>query len=84
MYDAVKQIVEDCKRVGVYLVPVGEVEQWQPTDIEGAPSQKRKAEWANWAAAAIRQNAQPWAALLHFMKSLEAFEKLEAQRIANE
>lgn len=84
LYEAVKQIVEDCKRVGLYLVPVGEVEQWEPAGLEGAPSQKRKAEWANWAAANIRLNPEPWADLQYFIRTLEAYEKLEAQRIATE
>lgn len=84
LYHGVRQIIEDCKRLGIYLVPVGEVEQWEPSGVEGAPSQKKKAEWANWAAAHIRQNPALWAELQHFIRGLEAFEKPEAQRIANE
>jgi hypothetical protein len=84
IYAGVKDVVAECKRVGILLVPVGEVENWQPSTVTDAPSHKKKAEWANWAAAHIRRSPEPWGELHEFTRSLETFEKLEAQGIASE
>ena len=84
LYGSVNEIVESCKRLGIFLVPVGEVEQWEPKGIVDAPSQKRKAEWANWAATEIRHTSGNWHALQQFMGDLEAFDDAEARRIAEE
>ncbi|HEY8747794.1 MAG TPA: AAA family ATPase [Tepidisphaeraceae bacterium] len=84
LYEALTQIIEDCKPLGVFLVPVGEVEQWEPAGIDDAPSHRKKAEWANWAAADVRRRPDAWSELHQFTRSLEAFEQAEALRIANE
>ena len=44
-----------CRSVGVFLVPVGELEFWVPVLVVSRPSKKKKAEWANYAANRIRE-----------------------------
>ena len=44
-----------CRSVGVFDVPVGELEFWVPVLVVSRPSKKNKAEWADYAANRIRE-----------------------------
>lgn len=82
--NAILGILNECKQVGLFLVPVGELEQWEPGELTGAPSQKRKAEWATWASANIRQDPRLWENLQQFVGEIEQAELREAARISAE
>lgn len=54
VYSDLSALLSDCRSHGLFLVPVGELEDWVPELTADGPSKKKKAEWANYAASKLR------------------------------
>jgi hypothetical protein len=66
----VDQIIDRCKPLGLFLVPVGELEYWAPDVMEGIS--KRKAEWANEAALRIAKGPEKATDVIGFVRAIAA------------
>ncbi len=73
--------VNRCKRYGLFLVPVGELEDWVPHLVQDGPSRKKKAEWANYAANQIRESPSQEGDVWEFVKSMAFFQEHESSRL---
>ncbi|WLD11877.1 TOPRIM nucleotidyl transferase/hydrolase domain-containing protein [Planctellipticum variicoloris] len=82
IHDGLKDIVSQCAKLGLFLVPVGELECWAPELMKDGPSRRRKSEWANEASARIRSNPSMARDLLDFMGAIALYQAAEAKRIA--
>ena len=82
VYEGLKAIVEKCRAAaGVLLVPVGELEHWEPEMMVGL-NKERKAEWANDAAMRIREEPAKLGELREFMRSMAEYHAAESVRLA--
>jgi hypothetical protein len=66
------QLVRDLAQHGLFLVPVGELEQWLP-DSQVSVSKERKPEWANAAAAYIRSVEPQNDGIWKFIRGVASF-----------
>jgi hypothetical protein len=73
LHGEVVGLLADLKRQGIFLVPVGELEQWQPVDSEGAPGKSAKGEWASWAAEQVFEHPGQWSDLTKFVGEVVYF-----------
>ncbi len=80
-YDLVA-FLNRCKSVGVFLVPVGELEDWVPDLVVLGPSKKKKAEWANYAANQIRETPSRQDDVWEFLRQMASFQRDEGARLA--
>lgn len=71
-----------CRSVGVFLVPVGELEDWVPDLVASGPSKKKKAEWANYAANRIRETPPQQNDVWDFVRQMASFQRDEGARLA--
>jgi energy-coupling factor transporter ATP-binding protein EcfA2 len=76
------QIINECREVGLFLVPVGELEYWARDVMAGGPSKTKKSEWANEAARRIRAARDYHADIFQFMQEIERFHNDEIKRLA--
>ena len=76
---ALSEIVGLCKHMGLFLVPVGELEYWIP-DL--GVSKSKKSEWANAAATRIGDDAQAASTVIEFVKAIAKRLEDERNRIA--
>lgn len=81
IYKALKSLVADCHRIGLCLVPVGELEYWSPA-LKVSAGKSKKAEWANEAATRLRASPDDASDLLQFMSLIGKFHTSEAARIS--
>ncbi len=70
--DAVKQIVQDLNKYGLFMVPVGELEQWFEQS-EVLVTKQNKPAWANAAAAYIRNNEVREDGVWEFIRAVARF-----------
>lgn len=71
-----------CRSHGVFLVPVGELEDWASHLLAGGPSKRKKAEWANYAANRIRETAAGGDDIWDFVRQIASFQRDESIRLA--
>ena len=71
------EIIATCEALGLFLVPVGELEYW--TSQHG---RSRKAEWANEAARRIRSSPDEAKELIAFVENVGKFQLASAERLA--
>lgn len=71
-----------CRSHGIFLVPVGELEDWVPNLVAGGPSKKRKAEWANYAANQIRETPVGQDDVWEFVRQMANFQRDLGARLA--
>ena len=71
-----------CRTYGVFLVPVGELEDWVPHLVTTGQSKKKKAEWANHAANQIREHALEQGDVWDFVRQIASFQGDEGARLA--
>ena len=77
-----ERIIQQCRRVGLFLVPVGELEYWARELMADGPSKLRKSEWANEAVRRIRATKVHEADIFQFMAGIEQFHVRETERLA--
>lgn len=80
-YDLVA-FLNKCRSVGVFLVPVGELEDWVSDLVASGPSKKKKAEWANYAANRIRETQPRQDDVWDFVRQMASFQRDEGARLA--
>ena len=71
-----------CRRHGLFLVPVGELEHWCSELMRDGPSRTRKSEWANEAAIRIRANPEGAVDVCSFMRAVTQCQRDQANRYA--
>ena len=82
VYHDLVAFLNKCRSVGIFLVPVGELEGWVSDLVISGPSKRRKAEWANYAANQIRE-AQPRADdVWDYIRKIGMFQQDEGARLA--
>lgn len=82
VYHDLEAFLNRCRSVGIFLVPVGELEDWVCDVVIDGPSKKKKAEWANFAASQIREcqprNDDVW----DYIRKIAMFQRDEGARLA--
>ncbi|QDT79453.1 hypothetical protein Mal35_29110 [Gimesia maris] len=71
-----------CQEIGIFLVPVGELEDWVPDLVKNGPSKKKKAEWANYAAIQIRETNPRENDIWDFVCKIAMFQRDDGARLA--
>jgi len=82
VYHDLVAFLHRCRSHGVFLVPVGELEDWVPQLVSGGPSKKKKAEWANHAANRIRETTPGPDDVWDFVRPMASFQRDEGARLA--
>jgi hypothetical protein len=82
VYHNLRAFLSRCRSHGVFLVPVGQLEDWVPHLVTEGPSKKRKAEWANYAANRIRETPPGGNDVWDFVRQMAAFQRDEGARLA--
>jgi hypothetical protein len=82
VYHDLVAFLNRCRSVGVFLVPVGELEDWVPDLVVSGPSKKKKAEWANYAANRIRETTSRRDDVWDFVRQMATFQRDEGARLA--
>jgi ABC-type Na+ transport system ATPase subunit NatA len=82
VYHDLVAFLNRCRTVGVFLVPVGELEDWVPDLVTSGPSKKKKAEWANFAANRIRETPSRSDDVWDFVRQMATFQRDEGARLA--
>ena len=73
--------IKKSSRVGLHLVPVGELEFWLAERMKDV-SKKNKAEWANKAAICIREAGSPKNDVWGFVRNVAEYQRDEASKLA--
>ena len=81
VYHDLLAFLNRCREYGIFLVPVGELEDWIPNLVQNGPSKKKKAEWANYAATQIRESPPDDDNIWKFVRSMSSFQQHEIKRI---
>jgi hypothetical protein len=82
VYHDLVAFLNRCRSHGVFLVPVGELEDWVPQLVTDGPSKKKKAEWANYAANQIRAMPPGAGDVWDFVRQMANFQRDEGARLA--
>ena len=82
VYHELNAFLHRCRTHGVFLVPVGELEDWIPHLVKDGPSKHKKAEWANYAANQLRQVPPSQDDIWEFVRKTAAFQQDEVARLA--
>jgi energy-coupling factor transporter ATP-binding protein EcfA2 len=82
VYHDLVALLHQCRSHGVFLVPVGELEDWVPQFTVSGPSRKKKAEWANFAASRIRESAADPNDIWDFIRQMASFQRDAGARLA--
>lgn len=72
--DQLEDVKKELWKVGVFIVPVGELESWLSTDfMKDGPSRGKKQEWADEASNRIRQRPDEAGLISDFIRTVAAF-----------
>lgn len=82
VYSDLKALLNECRSHGLFLVPVGELEDWAPDLTDGGPSKKKKAEWANYAANKIREAPVGTNDVWAFVRRMAEFQRDTINRLS--
>lgn len=82
VYPDLVAFLNKCRSAGVFLVPVGELEDWVPDLVTSGPSKTKKAEWANYAANRIREIPSRQDDIWDFVRQMASFQRDEGARLA--
>jgi hypothetical protein len=82
--NGLEKIIAECRKAGLFLVSVGELEYWAEDLMAGGPSKRRKSEWATEAVRRIRATKVYETNIFQFMKDIEQFHVSEIERLATE
>jgi len=82
VYHDLVAFLNKCRSVGIFLVPVGELEDWVPDLVMEGPSKKKKAEWANYAANQIREVQPRSDDVWDYIRKVAMFQRDEGARLA--
>ncbi len=82
VYHDLKAFLGELRSLGVFLVPYGELEDWVPHLMDGAPSKRKKPERANFAANKIREAPVGTDDIWAFVRRMAEYQRHEIDRIA--
>ncbi len=82
VYHDLVAFLNRCRSVGIFLVPVGELEDWVSDLVITGPSKKKKAEWANFAASQIRECQPRDDDVWEYIRKIAMFHRDEGARLA--
>ncbi len=82
VYHDLVAFLNRCRSVGIFLVPVGELEDWVADLVLAGPSKKKKAEWANFAASQIRECQPRDDDVWDYIRKIAVFQRDEGARLA--
>jgi hypothetical protein len=82
VYYDLDAFLRKCRSFGVFLVPVGELEDWVSHLVTAGPSKTKKAEWANHAANRIREAPPDQGDIWDFVRQMATFQRNEGARLA--
>lgn len=82
VYHNLVAFLNRCRSYGLFLVPVGELEDWVPDLVTNGPSKKKKAEWANYAANRIRETPPRLDDVWEFIRQIASFQRDQGARLA--
>ena len=82
VYHDLLTFLNSCRSVGIFLVPVGELEDWVKDLVTGGPSKKKKADWANFAASQIRECQPRDNDVWDYIRKIAMFHRDEGARLA--
>lgn len=82
VYHDLVAFLNKCRSVGMFLVPVGELEDWVSELVSEGPSKKKKAEWANYAANRIRETPSRRNDVWDFVRQMASFQRDAGARLA--
>ncbi|MCH8043032.1 MAG: ATP-binding protein [Planctomycetes bacterium] len=83
IYHALEKIIADCRGVGLFLVPVGELEYWIPHLMKDSVSKSKKPEWANEATLQLRKNPPEEGDIWGFIQSMVKHQRAETEKLAS-
>jgi hypothetical protein len=75
-------LIDESAKAGLFLVPVGELENWASELMSDGPSKSKKAEWASEAVRRIRHSPDNAANIIQFVRRVGEFQCAEAERLA--
>jgi hypothetical protein len=81
VYHDLKAFLGELRGLGVFLVPCGELEDWVPHLMNGAPSKKKKPERANFMANKIREVPLGTNDIWAFIRKMAEYQRDEINRI---
>jgi AAA domain, putative AbiEii toxin, Type IV TA system len=81
VYHDLKAFLGELRSLGVFLVPCGELEDWVPHLMDGAPSKKKKPERANFMANKIRAAPLGTDDIWAFIRKMAEYQRDEINRI---
>lgn len=82
IFHDLKALLSKCRTYGVFLVPVGELEDWVSDLMTNGPSRRKKADWANYAALRIRETDVRDNDVWDFIRQMANFQRNEGARLA--
>jgi hypothetical protein len=82
VYTDLTAFLHRCRGVGVFLVPVGVLEDWVPDLASSGPNRKKKAEWATYVAGRIRESVVRDNDVWDFVDKMARFQRDEGARLA--
>lgn len=82
VYHDLVKFLNDCRSVGIFLVPVGELEDWVHDLVMDGPSKTKKAEWANHAANRIRTADPRGNDIWDYIRKIAMFLRDEGARLS--
>jgi len=77
-----QEIIDDCQRLGLFLVPVGELEEWLHELMRDGPSKRKKQEWAAEAGRRVQESECCDDNVWGFVKQVVEFQQLSARVLA--
>ncbi|PYJ81829.1 MAG: hypothetical protein DME22_20285 [Verrucomicrobia bacterium] len=77
-----ENVIEECKAAGLFLVPVGELEDWSTELMKDGPSRERKAEWTNEFVKRMRQEPSRAKDIIDFVTAVDTFHGMVAGKLA--
>ncbi len=82
VYPDLQALLGNCRGHGLFLVPVGQLEDWVPELTADGPSKKKKAEWANYAANKLRDAPIGTNDVWAFVRRMADFQRDASNRIS--
>jgi hypothetical protein len=82
VYPDLNALLGDCRGRGLFLVPAGELEDWVPELTAEAPSKRKKAEWANYAANKLRNAPVGTHDIWAFVRRMAEFQRDTINRLS--
>jgi len=78
-----ESLVSQCAEIGLFLVPVGELECWSPGLMKGVAGRDQKAKWANEFIKRLAERPEEAKDVIGFVRVVDAFHTAESDRLTS-